>query len=403
MAYDEVSQLRGTTSQIANYKGYPAQFVQNTETGKMGVMQGDTVGNIKYLANEEQLASLATKAYADAILDTLVGSIPWYQRDKLFTVDKRSVTVHKGTQVSINGKFYVASEDKIINLPSVGNGKDAYIYACASSTKEPVFVISPNSTVPDGYNAQNSRKIGGFHTLCASVGTIAGHTLSGYSAGDILPASVWDLIHRPVSEPEGMVFVDAINKWVQIYLPSWDGSKLVSRNGAVIVDGSSAHRCNGETFAYEAGLSKCHLISRDEFTIAMRGTPEGVNIQGNADPNTTGGHTATNGQRIISNYGIEDCAGVIWQWSRDIAENYPGSSWSEDAFYLSGYSWKEKSVNNPNYDPVARGSCIGLVRRFLLGAAWGDGALSGSRSAHCNHFSSNGLGDASLRLVSEPR
>ena len=61
MAYDEVSQLRGTTAQISNYKGYPAQFVQNTETGKMGVMQGDTVGNIKYLANEEQLTPLATK------------------------------------------------------------------------------------------------------------------------------------------------------------------------------------------------------------------------------------------------------------------------------------------------------------------------------------------------------
>ena len=61
MAYDEVSQLRGTTAQISNYKGYPAQFVQNTETGKMGVMQGDTAGNIKYLANEEQLTPLATK------------------------------------------------------------------------------------------------------------------------------------------------------------------------------------------------------------------------------------------------------------------------------------------------------------------------------------------------------
>ena len=403
MAYDEVSQLRGTTDQIANYKGYPAQFVQNTETGKMGVMQGDTVGNIKYLANEEQLAPLATKAYADSILDTLVGSIPWYQRDKLFTVAKRSVTVHKGTQVSINGKFYVASSDKTISLPSVGNGKDAYIYACASPTKEPVFVISPNSTVPDGYNAQNSRKIGGFHTLCASVGTIANHALSGYSAGDILPTSVWDLIHRPVSEPEGMVFVDAINKWVQIYLPSWDGSKLVSRNGAVIVDGGSAHKCNGETFAYEAGLSKCRLISRDEFTIAMRGTPEGVNIQGSADPNTTGGHTATNGQRIISNYGIEDCAGVIWQWSRDITENYPGSTWAETNFYLSGYQWKDKSVRNPEYDPVARGSCLGLVRRFRLGAHWGAGALSGSRSVSCAAFSSDGFGAASSRLVSEPR
>lgn len=43
--------------------------------------------------------------------------------------------------------------------------------------------------------------------------TITGHTLSGYVAGDVLPASVWDLSHRPKSEPEGMAYIDGIDMW----------------------------------------------------------------------------------------------------------------------------------------------------------------------------------------------
>lgn len=336
------------------------------------------------------------------VIDIVVGSIPWYQRDSMFTTAKRSVTVPAGTQVTINGKFYVTETPKTVSLPSVGNGKDVYLYACESSTREPTFVISANSTVPDGYNAQNSRKIGGFHTLCASVGNISGHSLSGYVAGDIIPYSAWDLKHRPVSEVEGMVWVAPINKWVQIYLPSWSGSKLVSRFNGVIVDGASSHKLNGEEFAYEVGLANCSLISRDEFMIAMRGVPEGVNIQGNEDPNTTGGHVATNGQRIISNYGIEDGVGVVWQWSRDCTEFYPGSTWDNQNFSIGGYSWQDKSVYNPDFDTVKRGSCFGLLRRFRLGASWGAGAFSGSRSVICNHFSSLGWSYYSARLVSEP-
>lgn len=396
MAVKERKQITGTTEQINAYAGHEGQIVWDKDKKTFVGMSGTAGENYP----------LSSKKYVDneinKVIDIVAGSIPWYQRDSMFTTAKRSVTVQAGTQVTINGKFYVTKTPKTVSLPSVGNGKDVYLYACESSTREPTFVISANSTVPDGYNAQNSRKIGGFHTLCANVGNISGHNLSGYVAGDIIPYSAWDLKHRPVSEVEGMVWVAPINKWVQIYLPSWSGSKLVSRFNGVIVDGTSSHTLNGEEFAYEAGLANCHLISRDEFMIAMRGVPEGVTINGNKEPNTTGGHVATNGQRIISNYGIEDGVGVIWQWSRDCAEFYPGSTWDNQNFYLDGYSWQDKSVYNPYFDTVKRGSCYGLLRRFRLGAAWGDGALSGSRSVDCNDFSSYGWTSGSARLVSEP-
>ncbi|UNF41144.1 hypothetical protein MNL09_03155 [Bartonella krasnovii] len=47
--------------------------------------------------------------------------------------------------------------------------------------------MSVNATYPDGYTANNSGKIGGFHALCADVGTISGHPLSGYRAGIYYP------------------------------------------------------------------------------------------------------------------------------------------------------------------------------------------------------------------------
>ncbi|WP_375610523.1 MULTISPECIES: hypothetical protein [unclassified Bartonella] len=45
-------------------------------------------------------------------------------------------------------------------------------------TNELSFDLSQNLTAPDGYTEDNSKKISGFHTLCANVGEIEGHLLS---------------------------------------------------------------------------------------------------------------------------------------------------------------------------------------------------------------------------------
>ena len=77
-------------------------------------------------------------------------------------------------------------------------GKDFYIYACVPvSGYTPVLILGAATTYPAGYTADNSRKIGGFHCECANVGTISGHPLTGYLAGDIIPRSIQDLKHRP--------------------------------------------------------------------------------------------------------------------------------------------------------------------------------------------------------------
>ena len=342
---------------------------------------------------------------------TIAAAPGWFRRQALPTPNKTSITIPAGLQVNINNVGYISKAAVTLSLATVATaanraGKDIYIYACAPSLgNEPTFVLSMNSTVPSGYTADNSRKIGGFHCLCANVGTISGHPLSGYVAGDILPLSVWDLLHRPVSDPEGMVWVEGIGKWVDIYLASWTGAKFTSAYGATISDGASSPAFHGEKFAEYAGLCGKRLTMRDEFIVFAKGSNENTNIKGSTDPNTTGGHVDTASRRMVSNYGIEDCCGALWQWGGDTYDCYSGSgiSWNTDNFYLSGYAWQEKSVYNPSFDSQKYGSCAGLLRRVRLGAYWSDGSDCGSRASALDGFSSNGWSAIAVRLVAEPR
>lgn len=353
----------------------------------------------------------------------VIASSPrWFRRDSLPSVNKTTITIPKGLQVNVDDNGLILNQDTTLNLNSsdawdnstyatAANraGKDFYIYAClgtltSPSNNIPDFILSANSTVPTGYTADTSRKIGGFHCLCLDVGTISGHTLSGYVTGDILPASVWDLLHRPVCDSEGMVYVDKLDKWVSIYLPSWDGSKLVSKFNGVIVDGGSSYPMDGEQFVEFAGDAKCYLPSRDEFKVFSEGSNQQTNILGSADPNTTGGHKDTNNRRMISNFGIEDCCGALWQWTRDIFEAM-STTWNNNNPWMEGYSWQTKSVVSTGGDTNRRerGSCAGLMRRALVGASWGAGASCGSRSVHCDAFGSRVSAYFSSRLVSDKR
>lgn len=357
---------------------------------------------------EQQIEQLLN--YGSYEIACIKNNKKFYNRDELFTPDKTNITIHKNLKINIGGNPYISTIDKVLQLTSLGTlnslgGKDVYIYACASSTTEPDFVLSLNSTIPSGYTAETSRKIGGFHCLCADVGTIKGHTLSGYLKGYILPLSVWDLLHRPVSDSEGMVYIKEINKWVDIYLCSWGGNSLKSKFGAVICDGSSATKFHGEGFSEQLRLISKRPLFRNEFATVAKGSNENTNIQNSTDPNTTGGHIDTAGRRMISNYGLEDCCGVLWQWGEDLFDcsSSAGISWSIGNFYLNGYSWQNKSVYNSAYDSQAYGSCYALLRRVLLGARWGSGANCGSRSANCYIFSSYGASDCSSRGASEPR
>ncbi len=367
----------------------------------------------------------------------LVASAPsFYRRASLATPNKTTITVHS-TWVNVGNNGYVQNGDVTLNLATSSTwdnstyataanraGKDFYIYACQpSSGTVPKLVLSANSTIPTGYSATNSRKIGGFHCLCADVGTISGHTLSGYVKGDILPASVWDLHHRPIASPEGMVWSG--HKWYDIYLPSWNGSALVSVFGGTIADGESSKKFTGEIFAEEFAKVNKTLISREEFKEMALGSNEGTNIYGSADPGTTGGHKDTASRRMISNIGCEDCCGALWQWTRDWWENSPaiksgttlnGSPSYDGTKYAAktedrwlhgiGYAtWSDFSATNTDAESIARGQTWGIIIRALVGGYWGNGSYCGSRSAILSALSSGrsaanaGRGASELRVA----
>ena len=259
----------------------------------------------------------------------------YFSRDSLFTSNKTFIVIPKNMRININGEAYISTRNVTLNTSTLGEnlaGKDVYIYALAGSGTEPDFVLSLNSTVPTGYTAENSRKIGGFHCLCKDVGIIEGHALSGYVAGDILPATRWDLEHRPKGSPEGFAYEELTDCWIAIYLPSWDGTKLVSVYNGVIADGSSAKKWHGEAFYEQFVKQGMRLVWRHEFQMGAKGSNEQTDIQGSSDPNTTGGHVDTAGRRMISNIGLEDCCGVLWQFAMDLGFA-GGPGWTNSVYH----------------------------------------------------------------------
>ena len=222
-----------------------------------------------------------------------------------------------------------------------------------------------------------------------------------------------------------MVFING--HWYDIYLPSWELNKLQSVYGGTIVDGASAMPMHGERFAEYAGLVNKRLICRDEFLVIAKGSNERTNISGSSDPNTTGGHKDTNNRRMISNYGLEDCCGALWQWTRDtwgafnvlstsnpaVYSNQGGinatAQTSEAAgnHYLNGYNWQTdgRGTSNIDIDGSASlyGNAYGALVRALVGGSWNDGSACGSRSVSLTFLSSHREGRYSGRLASEPR
>ena len=344
---------------------------------------------------EQQIQQITD--YSNYEVSCIKNNPVYYNRDQLFYSNKTNITIPKNLKINIDGGCYISTINKVLQLSTVDTpqnlaGKDVYIYACKPqdiSSTEPIFVLSLNSTVPTGYTASSSRKIGGFHCLCADVGTIDGHTLSGYVTGDILPASIWDLLHRPKGDSEGLAYDEVSECWLSIYQLSWDGTKLVSVYNGVIADGTSTKKWHGEAFIEQLMNQKMRLPWRHEFQMAAKGSNEGTSIKNAADPNTTGGHVDSNNRRMISNIGLEDCCGCSWQWAMDLG-------------FAGGSGWND-SVYNSNVDSQRYGQSYGTLYRLRLGAHWDDGSSCGSRSVDCDHGSSSVRSTCSARGASEPR
>jgi hypothetical protein len=310
-------------------------------------------------------------------------------------------------------KFYTApAGGQTINVAtsldtgSIQNGKDYYLYICPQQDGALQFKTSLNSTYPTGVaSALYATQIGGFHTLCVAVEAKTTkmyiHPFSSLAAGSIHKNSIWDLYHRSSATQEGFYYSPSIKKWVSIYLmSSWgtfpasaQGDSFPPQNGGLksifggtIADGASTPKWHGDKFAQFLAMQGMRLPRFDEFTLIAMGSPEGANIQGTADPVTTGGHSATSGGRIISYEGAEDAVGVLWQWMQETYGPQSGS-------YTNRFDENDIDVGGQMY---------GTFYRLIAGGGWGNGAACGSRGspwAASVLFLSSGLG---CRAVAEP-
>ena len=301
---------------------------------------------------------------------------------------RRGLVLAAGTYIKMvipdgEGKpqHFVFGVDKDLSIPyaearldsgvSFVQGRDYYIYLCFQPATDTVkvpwadIVISLNSTFPTGYNANTSRKIGGFHTLCAGAGTLPNnpidstpHPASGFQTGDIIPNSVWCLTHRSAGKfQEGTAYVDVLDEWHFIYMASGIGLNTRSVFGGTVT--KSRTQVQHLDDLLRVGY---RLLDDSSCMISSDGSNAQTNIQGSAAPITTGAHVDTAGRRMISKYFLEDLCGAYWIWLEDLGFNGQ-TGWT--------------SV------PDGQGQTFGVPYALIAGGAWSDAAYCGPRCRSC--------------------
>ena len=219
------------------------------------------------------------------------------------------VSTSEGTKLFQNVSDTEYSFTQLLDIGTPLPGKDYSMFLVLEDSGDLGVKFSLNTTAPEGYSISDVLRIGGFHTMCLSITSSnapsSTHPAVGYNSGEIIPNSIWDNLHRPK-----------------------------------------------------------RLIWDHEYSVLADGSPEKVAVKGAAQPNpdTTGGHMATNNLYMISKYFLWEMAGLRWCWLNNVSAN-GGSGWSNSQG-LSG----------------AKGQLYGSSYALLAGGHWVDSSSCGSRS-----------------------
>ena len=385
-------------------------YLECTTAGTTGNTEPDfsekadvTDGTVQFVIKDMREPDKISPSTTIAGIDLFKVHPDYYARTKLWTAEKRKITIPAYTTIQIGETIYQTVQDTPINLDeakswdsstyaTVGNrkGKDFYIYAVAPDAGTiPTFILSNNKTKPSTVDSSKCRLIGGFHCECADIEKWLTHSLSGWKAGEILPASAWDLIHRAKSDNDGMVYNSLNDMWISIYLLSLKDNHPASVFNGVILDGASSPKYHGLKFSEELSKLNQRLPYLHEYFNAFAGIWENVAIQGAKDPNTTGGHVNSAGHRIVSHIGCEDCAGVLWQWSN----NYG---------MAGGSGWGDSNYNS-EVDGSGYGRAYGTLWLPRVGGYWANGSNCGSRAVVGNNSAATLNDYCGGRAASDPR
>ncbi len=312
--------------------------------------------------------SLSTNDYANAdkaLVSALLSSRLFEKsiRDEpAFMISGGQLKTACNIAVIVDGQLLTFGANETITTPTLLLGVDYAIYATADG-----LIVSSNFTFPDGYNADNSRRIGGFH----------------YGNNEFKSYSFYDLNFRPkCKDPRGMVIdISGSSFWADIYLLNTTPDALgTSAYNTTIADGASPPKIpakwGGNGTIQYANLTQYiatetlaafgkRLPNAHEFSILAQGSVTGYVASG--DPVTT--KFDASARSLI---GCEQVSGHMWQWGAEQWDRGNGSS---------GYTWYAADTGGKGsvYSALV-GEGVGAS---IFGSAWDNSGRAGS---HCSNW-----------------
>lgn len=354
-----------------------------------------------------------TKTDARALLNVnkmaTISDIVAPSNEYIYASGANELTVVEGCVIAVGGAGIFKTANTILTAANLDAGsafavgKDYYVYICDSriDSADEKYVISLNSTYPTGWNATNSRKIGGFHYgRCRKVDSnlqplngssvIFGTGWESAVSNGIVPRSVWTLGHRPKCSPEGMVYLGG-GTWVDIYLNSDDGAKgLKSEYGCAPMTGTES--MNWYNFVERLAKSGKRLPNYAEFCAYAFGSPAGLdNANTNAWSATSNTGRGVTGSVVnaVSSVGVVDAVGRVWEWLDELITRAEHAT-NADYHASVAWGWDKKSPLNTGEKSYDVGNIYQYyaysLAALVAGGRWSAGAGCGARAVNCTYY-----------------
>lgn len=256
----------------------------------------------------------------------------------LFAPSRTEIGIRAGTVIKIDGRTHAFDADTPVGLGDLAPGRD---YGVGIDGEGKPFAEAVSS------NPLGDRWFAGFHF---APGGCAQARAGGDTIPSINPFSLWDADFRFAGpDPRGMTMIEVAGgrkAWVDIYLPGVDHHEHgTSRCGATIADGRDLPmRPDGKTrfkrFDYAAAVELLayhgkRLLTVEEFFAAGFGVQERCSRDG--DPVVTG-VLKDGAERFISQRGVFDITGTVWQWATDGDPDEPRPSVVGGSWISGGYA-----------------------------------------------------------------
>ncbi|MDR0449224.1 MAG: collagen-like protein, partial [Rickettsiales bacterium] len=295
----------------------------------------------------------------------------------------------RSQRLQVRIKDGAGMKDVVINLDekNLVNGTDYYVH-----------ILDDGDLVVDQFPTMyQATLIGGFHTLCCNTTGLDGsHPYNNYSAGQIMPSSVWTLSHRPADWQNGAYAYlknyigndsgsEASTKaWISIYPMTWWASNVykslspssVGGNGTLATGHSqntqdtnfksTQRRMRDNNFFIDCGQeingttssnnnmkeswNRCDDMA-SEYCAASFGNPD-AGAAGGTSWVANGGYVR-NGASMISHMGVWGSVGLYWNYlDRSSTQAGCNGSYSLRAggyYYLPSSSYSARGVRYARY------------------------------------------------------